>query len=107
MPTAPTSPVNPYAGFLVLIYDADYDPTGGAARHNLKSGTQIPANILAEIDRKIDDGIAITGSFRFSAHQGYTAVPAVGPGAGNCYDAAGAWGIIGTVQTNCGAAGLF
>ena len=75
-PTAANSPVNPYAGFLVLIYDAVYDslaPAVSTARHNLKTGTQIPANILAEIDRKIDDGIATTGSFRFSAHTGFTA----------------------------------
>ena len=107
MPTAATSPVNPYAGFLVLVYDNVYDPAGGGTRHNLKTGTQIPANILAEIDRKVDDGIATTGSFRFSSHQGFAAVPAVGPGAGNCYDGTGAWVIIGTVQNNCGAASLF
>lgn len=105
MPTAGTSPVNPFAGFLVLIFDNVYDPAGGGNRHNLKTGTQIPANILAEIDRKVDDGIANTGSFRFSAHTGFTAAA---PTPANCYTVAtGVWIIIGTVETNCGAASLF
>jgi prepilin-type N-terminal cleavage/methylation domain-containing protein len=109
-PTALNSPVNPYAMFLVLIYDNVYDPPAGPARHNLKTGNQIPANILAEIDRKIDDGIATTGSFRFSTHLGLTAgTAATGPTV--CYDLTttppGAWIVTGTVQTNCGAANLF
>ena len=108
-PSATNSPVNPYAMYLVLIYDAIYDPAGGTPRHNLKTGNQIPANILAEIDRKVDDGIATTGSFRFSAHTGLTV--GTPPVAANCYNIAapnlGAWIIIGTVETNCGAANLF
>ena len=74
-------------------------------RHNLKTGAQIPAIILAEIDRKVDDGVASTGSFRFSAHTGFTATP---PTAANCYTVAtGAWIIIGAIETNCGGTNLF
>ena len=40
------------------------------ARHNLKTGAQIPSDILAEIDRKVDDGNPLQGSFR-----GSTATP--------------------------------
>jgi prepilin-type N-terminal cleavage/methylation domain-containing protein len=111
-PATGNSPANPYAGFLVLIFDNVYDPAAGAARHNLKTGTQIPANILAEVDRKIDDGIANTGAFRFSDHTGFTGAGAV-PVAASCYTTVagptfGAWIIIGAnVQTNCGGANLF
>jgi hypothetical protein len=39
----------------------------GAAvtRDSLKLGNQVPVGIIAELDRKIDDGNAQTGSFRF------------------------------------------
>ena len=110
-PTTANSPANPYAGVLVLIYDNIYDsPVGTVStpRHNLKTGNQIPANILAEIDRKIDDGNAITGSFRFSAHTGFAVGTAPNPA--TCYGAvpvAGTWTIIGTIDANCGAADLF
>ena len=102
-----TSPSNPYAMFLVLIYDNVFDPVGGAARHNLKTGNQIPADILAEVDRKIDDGLATGGSFRFSAMTGLTTGTAP-TGGGSCYAVAnGAWIVTGTVQTNCAGASLF
>lgn len=41
----------------------------GAAvtRHGLKLGNQVAVGIVAEFDRKIDDGNAQTGPFRFSA----------------------------------------
>ncbi|HWI13407.1 MAG TPA: type II secretion system protein, partial [Burkholderiales bacterium] len=71
-------------------------------RHNLKTGNQIPADILAEVDRKIDDGNARLGTFRFS---GYSA-SGVAPTEANCHDT-GAWKVTGTVEPNCGGASLF
>ena len=63
-----SAPANPYGAFLVMRYDTAYADTGTAAsRHNLKTGNQIPADLLAEIDRKVDDGAPDTGSFRFSS----------------------------------------
>jgi transposase len=53
-------------------------------------------------DRKIDDGNAQLGLFRFSVYtQGGTA-----PTAAQCHTA-GAWIVAGTVEANCGAASLF
>ncbi len=102
-----TTPTNPYAQYLRLKYDAIYDPTASAtARHNLKTGNQIPSDILAEVDRKIDDGYATTGSFRFTA---YTSVGGQTPtGSGTCYSATTPfpWTAASPV-TNCGAASLF
>ena len=40
-------------------------PTG---KHNLKTGGQIPVEIIAEVDRKIDDGKPTSGAFQFSTY---------------------------------------
>jgi len=101
--SAATTPNNPYGARLQLINDAVYaDAAAPTARTNLKTGPQIPVNILAEIDRKIDDGNALRGTMRFSAY----AAGGVAPVAANCHDAAGEW-LAGNGQTNCGAAILF
>jgi prepilin-type N-terminal cleavage/methylation domain-containing protein len=96
------APTNPYNAIIQLQYDSVYQ---GAAsdRTNLKTGNQIPVDILAEIDRKIDDGRADQGNFRFSAFNGGVAAPT----AANCFTAAtGAWNAT-TDQSNCGATSLF
>jgi len=69
------SPTNPFGGVVQLNFDNDYadgtTASGSApAVHNIKTGTNIPATVLAEIDRKIDDGLPTSGSFRFSDWQG-------------------------------------
>ena len=64
-PTQATSPTNPYGQFLVLMFNNTYLGTGTVPnRHNLSTGGQIPSDILAEIDRKVDDGNPQQGSFR-------------------------------------------
>jgi prepilin-type N-terminal cleavage/methylation domain-containing protein len=68
-PSQATSPTNPYGQPLVLMFDATYFAAGAGAppnRHNLKTGRQIPSDIMAEIDRKVDDGNPAQGSFRAS-----------------------------------------
>jgi len=100
-----TTPSNPYGTFMQLIYDNVYADSAGTipSRHNLKTGPRVPVDILAEIDRKIDDGNAQTGSMRFSAYSaGGTA-----PTAANCYDATTGLWKAGTGEANCGAAILF
>ncbi|MHB1075143.1 prepilin-type N-terminal cleavage/methylation domain-containing protein [Thiobacillus sp.] len=99
-----TTPINPYGQRLQLIQDAVYADAGTpAARTNLKTGPSIPVDILAEIDRKIDDGNAMRGTFRFSAYAGGGTAPTPA----NCYDSTtGDWK-AGTGEANCGAAVLF
>ena len=64
--SAASTPTNPYGAFMDFQFDAAYaTPTG--ARHNLKTGTQVPSDILAEIDRKVDDGNPSQGAFRAPA----------------------------------------
>ena len=107
-------PKNPYGQFIRLAWDTTYlVPDGGTAvaRHNLKTGNQIPVAIVAEVDRKIDDGIPSTGSFVFAQwSQGGTSDPAA-PGASGCATTPapgnpGNWNLTSNTQVNCGAATL-
>ncbi len=96
-----TNPTNAYGAFLQLIYDNVYADAGAPfARHNLKLGNQIPVGIIAELDRKIDDGNAQTGTLRFSVYPG----DATAPTAANCHTA-GVW-LTTTSELNCGGASL-
>jgi hypothetical protein len=104
-PESPASvPTNPYVRYIQVVYDAVYGAGGGAVRHNIKTGNQIPSDILAEIDRKIDDGNPVGGVFQFSTYNGGTGGTApTGGAAGQCY--------VGTTWTaptvsNCGGVSL-
>jgi len=104
---APTNnPVNPYSVYLTLAYDASYGTGTPPAKHNLKTGSQVPVEIMAEVDRKIDDGQPYAGGFQFSTYAptGFTAP--VGVGANGCITATNTWDIA-AGSTNCGAASLF
>jgi prepilin-type N-terminal cleavage/methylation domain-containing protein len=104
---AANTPANTYNAFLQLVYDNIYSVIAGdpaaTARHNLKTGNQIPVEITTEVDRKIDDGNPGRGSFRFSVYQGAGTAPT----AATCADlTAGNW-LTTSGQTNCGATSLF
>jgi hypothetical protein len=84
-----------------LIYDNTYGGTGTIpSRHNLKTGASIPSDILGEIDRKVDDGNALQGSFRAQTGGGVDATTT------NCYIAAGTW-VSTPGGPNCGGATIF
>ncbi len=96
-------PRNPYNAYLQIQYDNHFANAGASPRLNLKTGNQIPAKVLAEIDRKIDDGRADSGQFRFSNFNGGGSAPS----AQNCYDTkTGLWRAADN-EPNCGAASLF
>ena len=101
--TPASAPANPYSRYPQLIYDNVYDGTA-TARNNLKTGNQIPSNILAEADRKIDDGDPTNGSFRFSIYGGQTGAATIA-GSGTCYNGT-SWQSTSPV-TNCGGVSLF
>ena len=68
-PTAATNPTNPFSGYLVLMNDNDYGDATVAAPNpatNIKTGGNVPAATLAELDRKVDDGVPGSGSFRIA-----------------------------------------
>lgn len=107
----PSNPKNPYAVYLQLAYDSTYGPSGTTppAKHNLKTGPQIPVEIVAEVDRKIDDGAPNTGSFQFSAYQGNAAAAPADNGAANCTSgttATATWNAT-NGNSNCGGASLY
>jgi prepilin-type N-terminal cleavage/methylation domain-containing protein len=104
---ASNSPTNPYNALLQMAHDSVYSVLTGdpaaTVRPNLKTGNQIPVEILTEIDRKIDDANAGRGSFRFSTYQGSGAAP----DPVTCFTAGtGVWLTTGN-QPNCGGASLF
>lgn len=72
---ANNAPANPFGGLVQLIFDDEYADASGLSGgtspkvHNIKTGTNIPATVLAEVDRKIDDGLPTSGQFRFSDWQ--------------------------------------
>lgn len=92
-------PVNAYGQYLQLVFDNNYANARGTGEHNLKTGSQVPSNILGEADRKVDDGNALQGNFRGSS---YTTGAAVDPG---CWDTTS--GIWAASVANCSAARLF
>jgi type II secretory pathway pseudopilin PulG len=105
--TTTSAPTNPYSRYLQLVYDNAYGAGTSGMTHNVKTGNQIPSTMLAEVDRKIDDGLATSGAFRFSAYDGGGTGGAAPAGAGACYAASGnaLWSSTSPVD-NCGAASL-
>jgi prepilin-type N-terminal cleavage/methylation domain-containing protein len=104
------SPRNPYNIYLHLGFDAMYFDSGAPApRHNLKTGAQVPVEIIAEVDRKLDDGNGARGAFRYSTYAGnaplgpQAPLPTYAPG--QCMTTAGIWQVA-QGEPNCGGASL-
>jgi prepilin-type N-terminal cleavage/methylation domain-containing protein len=99
-PTDASTPKNPYSSYLQIIYDAVYGAGSSPSKHNVKTGTQVPVEIIAEVDRKIDDGLPYAGAFQFSNYNNALAA---------CLTTGTTpitWNIKGG-ETNCGGASLF
>ena len=105
-PTAANSPSNANGGVMTISFDGVYQDAAvpPTSINNLKSGGQIPSNLLAEVDRKIDDGNPQTGAMRFSIF----AAGGIAPTAATCLIAGPpiSWQVQ-TPSANCGAANLF
>ena len=64
MPDADNSPTNQYDGVISIWHDDMHyvlRSGRGIKRLQIHTGPRIPSNILAEVDRKIDDGLANSG----------------------------------------------
>jgi hypothetical protein len=108
-PTDASAPKNPYSSLLDLEYDQLYGQGNGPPRHSLKTGAQVPVEILAEVDRKIDDGLPYGGAVQFSTYASAGGTQPTPGGAQGCVDTAATpnvWAIKGS-SNNCGAASLF
>ena len=78
LPTANNSLTNQYDGVISIWHndindmdDINYALRGGnmgERRLQIHTGPRIPGNILAEVDRKIDDGLANSGSMVFNRY---------------------------------------
>ena len=65
------APRNAFNGFLMLYTSDDYADAGTPSEKlNLILGSGIPVNVLAELDRKIDDGLPETGVVRHALTTG-------------------------------------
>jgi prepilin-type N-terminal cleavage/methylation domain-containing protein len=95
-----TSPKNPYGQYLELVFDANYAGASTVPRNNLKTGPQVPSDLLAEMDRKVDDGSALAGSFRAQVGGGVSTTTT------ECYSAAGVW-VSTEPGLNCGGSFVF
>jgi hypothetical protein len=109
--TPDNNPRNPYNVYLQFVHDSNYYDTASPpiSKLNLKTGSQIPVEIVSEVDRKIDDGHAQRGSFRFSTYNPAGAALA-GPGAagtGACVSNTNQTWFVSEGQANCGGASLF
>jgi len=109
-----TSPKSNYGVYQQITYDGIYgagtDATSSPERHNIKTGAQIPVAIVAEVDRKIDDGLPNAGAFQFSRYQGNSASPptdgaTAAPSCTNATTPAAVWNST-NGSTNCGGASL-
>ena len=68
-PSAKNSLQNQYGGVMSIFHDSQYYAAFGSsasARLYIHTGPNIPSNIIAEVDRKLDDGIANTGDMVFN-----------------------------------------
>jgi type II secretory pathway pseudopilin PulG len=105
--TQANTPRNAYSAFIGVAFDGQYGVSGGGApRHNLKSGPMIPVEVVAELDRKIDDGKPYSGEVMFSAFAASGAPQPAEGSASACTTALapGAdWNLRGG-STNCGVA---
>lgn len=103
-------PANIFGGYLSMALDDRYgNPAIPASpRHTLKTGNYIPVAILAELDRKMDDGNGVRGMVQFSRYAKTGDLPPEPGSPGACIDGAGNW-LAGATPpgTNCGAALLF
>ncbi len=101
-PSNLNSPLNAYNGVMVLSFDDEYFDPVATARHNLKSGSQVPPNVLAEVDRKLDDGNPQTGTLRSTT----AAVTGELPVALGCITGGNLWAATDT-GLSCAAASFF
>ncbi len=109
-PTDANNPKNPYSSYLELAYDGTYNAsTTATQKHNLKTGAQVPVEIISEVDRKVDDGLPYAGGFQFSVYAPAGSTAPATTGAGTCVVGTApniTWALSGSA-TNCGAASLF
>ena len=94
-------PDNGFGSGMLLSY-GDLQQGGGAGinAHELSTGRGVPVEVLAELDRKVDDGDAGSGAMQLGA----AGIGWVAPAPGDCQNAAdpNLYGVL-TPSSNCAA----
>jgi hypothetical protein len=103
------SPKNAYSVYLQIVFDGRYGlSNGGVPRHNLKTGAQVPIDVVAELDRKTDDGKPYKGGVQFSTYNANGASSPTESGPDACttaLDVDANWNLR-SGSANCGAVTL-
>jgi prepilin-type N-terminal cleavage/methylation domain-containing protein len=108
-PDPGNTPTNPYGAYLQVAFDSVWGYSSNpVSRHNIKTGNQVPVEVIAEVDRKADDGIPTAGRVQFSPYAADGTAPSWGGAPGACVNTdipnpTAAWDLS-SGQTNCGAA---
>ena len=102
--TPENNPSSVYGGYLQIAFDSAWGATTTSG-HNIKTGNYVPAVVLAEVDRRIDDGLPGAGRFQFSTYAGAGSPPVAG-NAGGCVSSDSPTGTWLHSSDNCGAATL-
>ena len=105
------APRNAFNGFLMLYSSSDYYDTSGtpSEKLNLVLGAGIPVNVIAELDRKIDDGLPQSGVLRHALTTNAGKFGKVSQSTADCVDTAPnppIWDIRKN-QQNCNAVYLY
>lgn len=105
------APRNAFNGFLMLYRSTDYYDTAAGTpteQLNLVLGAGVPVNVLAELDRKIDDGLPQTGVLRHAVTASGT-FGTISQSTADCIDDTGTVPIwdIATNQNQCNAVYLY
>jgi type II secretory pathway pseudopilin PulG len=70
-PAPDNTPRNIYGGYMQVVFDDRWSHSGNTVRrHNIKTGSGIPVDVIAELDRKLDDGLPTSGRFQFAPYTG-------------------------------------
>jgi len=68
-PSYENTAANAFGGLLQIVSDDTHGVVAQVSvRINIKTGNRIPVDVLAEVDRKVDDGLPGSGSFQFSPY---------------------------------------
>ena len=120
--TGSNSLINNYGGVMSIWHDSNYYSIRDGAKDKaprlmIHTGPRIPSNIIAEVDRKVDDGTPNLGDFVFNNYDTQGSVPSVGEctktdaagaTAGKLYDTVASYwrpaNASPPVWANCGAA---